>query len=102
VVLRLSLLKLLLVSSWSAINIVVIRQISISSDGLDHVWALEEGLVGCLASAVVKWLELWDDEGVIAHLVSESLFGFVCRPNLFKQALRLFLGGRYGRHVLTR
>ena len=101
-VLRLSLLELLLVSSWSAIDIVVIRQISVSSYGLDHVWALEEGLVGCLGSTLVKWLELWDDEGVIRHLVSESLFGFVCRSNLFEQTLRLFLSGRYGRHVLTR
>jgi hypothetical protein len=39
---------------------------------------------------LLDWLELWNDEGVIAHLISESLFGLVRRPNLFKQTLRLF------------
>ena len=102
VVLRLPVQELLLVSSLSAIGIVVVRQLSVFPDVLHHVWALEEVLVGCLGSTLVKWLELWDDEGVIAHLISESLFGLVCRPNLFKQTLRLFFCGRYGRHVLTR
>ena len=88
--LRLYVLELLLVSFLRAIGIVVIRQLSVFPYVLDDVWALEEVLVGYLDATLLDWLELWNDEGVIAHLISESLFGLVRRPNLFKQTLRLF------------
>jgi len=72
---------------------VVIRQLSVFPYVLDDVWALEELVVDTIWMALLDWLELWNDEGVIAHLISESLFGLVCRPNLFKQTLRLFFCG---------
>jgi len=91
--LRLYVLLLLLVSFLRAISIVVIRQLSVFPYVLDDVWALEELVVDTIWMALLDWLELWNDEGVIAHLISESLFGLVCRPNLFKQTLRLFFCG---------
>lgn len=102
--LRLYVLLLLLLSFLRAIGIVVICQLSVFPYVLDDVWALKElvryafdiapfSIISGIVLGLVNWLELWNDEGVIAHLISESLLGLVCRPNLFKQTLRLFLGG---------
>lgn len=91
--LRLYVQLLLLVSFLRAIGIVVICQLSVFSYVLYDVWALKELVVGYLDATLLDWLELWNDEGVIAHLISESLFGLVCRSNLFKQTLRLFFCG---------
>jgi hypothetical protein len=101
-VLRVHVLLLMLISFLRTIGIVVVCQLSVFPRVLHDVWALKELVVGYLDATLLDWLELWNNEGVITHLISESLFGLVCCPNLFKQTLRLFFRGRHGGHVLTR
>ena len=100
-VLTIHVLLMMLISFLRAVSIVVVCQLSVGSCMLHDSRALEKLFIGNLDSTLLNRLELWDNEGVLTHLISESLFGLVGCSNLFEQTSRLLVDGRTGWHVLT-
>lgn len=86
--------------NWLAIGIVIISKLSICSRLLHNIWWLKEIVIIYFDSTLFNRFELWNDEGVFAHLVPECLLGLISCSNPFEQALWLFFWGWRCRHIL--